>query len=100
MGEVKTAEDRYQNKLPFSHLNTAGYQNITTATVFNANYDQHVRITPTTADAWVEVSGATFTPTASNGVLIPFGGVESTIIRKGEYIGATAEINVVPYGEL
>lgn len=100
MGEVKTAEDRYQNKLQFSSLNTAAAQNITTAVVFNATYDQHVRITPTAGDAWFEKSGATFTPTVSSGAFLPYGAIESIIVRAGEYIGSTAEINVVPYGEL
>ena len=100
MSGVKTAEDVYQNKLQFGHIRSEDYQNITTAVVFNANYDQHIEITPTTGDAWVGVEAATFTPATGEGKLIPFGSGYTMIIRAGEYIGSDTEINVVPLGEL
>ena len=97
---IKTAEDRYSNKLQFGHISTPDYQNVTSAVAFNADYDQHVQITPVAAASWIGIESATFTPATSEGMLIKNGASYTTIIRKGEWIGASTEINVCPLGEL
>lgn len=98
MSGVKIAEDRYKNKMQFAHLNSEDAQTITAAVVFNANYDQHVRIKPTVGDAWVQTGTLTaLTPAVGEGTFID--NELSVIIRKGTYIGASAEINVTPWGE-
>lgn len=104
MGTVKIAEDRYQNKLQFAHINSASAQNITTATQWDTS-DRHVVITPVSADAYVTIAATAVTPDGtgtgnSRGKFIPFGGSYTTIVRAGEYIGASAEVNVVSLGEL
>ena len=105
MGTVKIAEDRYQNKLQFAHLNCASAQNITSATQWDTTGDRHVVITPVSADAYVTIDDAATTPDGtgtgnSRGKFIPFGGSYTTIVRASEYIGASAEVNVVSLGEL
>ena len=100
MGETKIAEDKYQNKLQFSHINTASYSSVTTAVEWNANYDRHVVITPESADAWVKITATSNTPATSQGFLIKNGASYTTIIRAGEYIGASAACNVVELGEV
>lgn len=105
MGTVKIAEDRYQNKLQFAHINSASAQNITTATQWDTTSDRHVVITPVSADAYVTIAATAVTPDGtgtgnSRGKFIPFGGSYTTIVRASEYIGASAEVNVVSLGEL
>jgi|TARA_R100000005_G_scaffold96622_1_gene85266 hypothetical protein len=105
MSVVKIAEDRYQNKLQFAHIKCGTAKNITTSQVWDADGDRHVVITPTSVDAYVCISAASSTPTGTGdgdslGKFIPFGGSYTTIIRKGEYIGASASVNVVSLGEL
>ena len=97
MSELKTAEDKYSNKLQFGHLNTAVTAEITTAQVWDANFDRHVVITPVAADARIEVRATAVTPTTA-GMLIK--GSYTTIVRAGEYIGASSTVNVVELGEL
>ena len=97
---LKTAEDTYQNKLPFGHISTPDYQNVTTAVEWNADFDKHVIITPVAADAWIGIEAATFTPASTEGFLIKLGASYTTIIRKGEWVGASAEVNIVELGEL
>ena len=99
MGQVKTAIDTYANKLQFGHLNTAVTAEITTAQVWDATYDRYIVITPTAADARIEIRATAVTPTTA-GFLIKLGASYTTIIRKGEYIGASATVNVVELGEL
>jgi hypothetical protein len=99
MSELKTAEDKYQNKLQFGHLNTAVVAEVTTAAVWDASFDRHIIITPVSADARIEIRATAVTPTTA-GFLIKLGGSYTTIIRKGEYLGASATVNVVELGEL
>jgi len=105
MGAVQIAEDKYKNKLQFAHLNCASAQNITTATQWDTTGDRHVVITPVSADAYVTIAATNVTPNGENsgnslGKFIPFGGSYTTIVRASEYIGASAEVNVVSLGEL
>ena len=100
MGQVKTAIDTYANKLQFGHVDTSTYQNVTTAVEWDASYDRYIVITPTAADAWIGIEAATFTPATNEGMLIKNGASYTTIIRAGEYIGASATVNVVELGEL
>ena len=100
MGQVKTAIDTYSNKLQFGHVNTAEYENVTTAMEWNADFDTYVVVTPVSADAWIGIEAATFTPATNEGMLLKLGASYTTIIRKGEWIGASATVNVVELGEL
>ena len=100
MSVIKTAIDKYGNKLQFGHINTPVYQNITTAVQWDTSFDRHVEITPVSADAWIGIESATFTPATNEGKLIKNGASYTTIIRKGEWIGASATVNVVELGEL
>ncbi len=107
MGTVKIAEDRYQNKLQFAHLNCASAKNITSGQTeqWDTTSDRHVVITPVSADAYVTIAATAVAPDGtgtgnSRGKFIPFGGSYTTIVRASEHIGASAEINVVSLGEL
>tara|TARA_E500000305_G_scaffold111247_1_gene122227 strand:- start:143 stop:460 length:318 start_codon:yes stop_codon:yes gene_type:complete len=105
MGKVQIAEDKYKNKLQFAHLDCASAQNITTATQWDTTSDRHVVITPVSADAYVTIDDAATTPTGTGsgnslGKLVTFGSSYTTIVRAGEYIGASATVNVVSLGEL
>ena len=102
---VKIAQDRYNNNMQFTHLNCESAQNITTATQWHATSDRHVVITPVSADAYVTIDDAATTPTGTGsgnslGKLVTFGSSYTTIVRAGEYIGASATVNVVSLGEL
>ena len=99
MGQVKTAIDTYGNKLQFGHLNTAVQAEITTAQVWDASFDRYVVITPVSADARIEVRATAVTPTTA-GFLIKLGASYTTTVRAGEFIGASATVNVVELGEL
>ena len=100
MGQVKTAIDTYSNKLQFGHIDSSTYQNVTTAVEWDASYDRYIVITPTAADAWVKITATTNTPATDEGFLIKNGASYTTIVRAGEYIGASATVNVVELGEL
>jgi hypothetical protein len=100
MGQVKTAIDTYANKLQFGHVDTSTYQNVTTAVEWDASYDRYIVVTPTAADAWIKITAATNTPATNEGMLIKNGASYTTIIRAGEWIGASATVNVVELGEL
>jgi hypothetical protein len=109
MIDIMLAEDRYQNKMQFAHLNASQAQNLAAAstTVWDAGSDRHVVITPTTADAYVSVTpnGTSTVPdgTGTNyslGKLITFGSSYTTIVRAGERIATSAIINVVSLGEV
>jgi len=104
-GNVKLAEDRYQNKMQFAHLKCDTAKTITTATQFDTTSDRHVVITPVSADAYVTIDNAETTPTGSGtgnslGKLIKVGSSYTTIVRAGEYIGASSAVNCVALGEL
>jgi hypothetical protein len=104
-GNVKIAEDRYQNKMQFAHLKCDTAKTITTATQFDTTSDRHVVITPVSSDAYVTIDDAATTPSGTGngnslGKLITFGSSYTTIVRAGEYIGATAAVNCVALGEL
>ena len=94
---VKVAEDAYQNKLQFAHIDTASAANVTTSTAAFA--EKHVVITPVSSDAWI-VIGATQSPSTNTGKLITFGSSYTTIIRAGEQIASSATVNVCPLGEV
>ena len=109
MIDIMLAEDRYQNKMQFAHLNASQAQNLAAAstTVWDAGSDRHVVITPTAADAYVSVTpNATSTvPNGSGtnyslGKLVTFGSSYTTIVRAGERIATSAIINVVSLGEV
>jgi hypothetical protein len=97
MSTLKTAEDKYSNKLQFGHINTAVTAEITTAQVWDASFDRHIAITPVAADARIEIRATAITPTTA-GMLIK--GTYTTIIRAGEFLGASSTVNVVELGEL
>lgn len=102
---VKIAQDRYNNDMQFAHLNCASAQSVTTATQWDTTSDRHVVITPVSSDAFVTIDDLATTPTGTGsgnslGKLITFGSSYTTIIRAGEYIGASASVNVVNLGEL
>lgn len=97
-GNVKIAEDQYQNKLQLAHVDTESYQNVTTAVQWDTAQDRIVRIKPTLGEAWIKITSTTNTPASSEGMYID--NDYHTIIRKDEYIGASAEVNVVNIGEL
>lgn len=104
-GNVKIAEDRYQNKMQFAHIKCASAVTITTAAVWDATSDRQVVITPTISDAYVTISATAVTPAGTGsgntlGKFVTFGGSYTTVIRSGEFIGASSAINVVELGEL
>ena len=95
---VKVAEDAYQNKLQFTHINTADAANVTTSTAAFA--EKHVVITPVSSDAWIVIGAGSQTPSTNTGKLITFGSSYTTIIRAGEQIASSATVNVCPLGEV
>lgn len=104
-GNVKAGLDRYQNVLQFAHLKCETAKSVTTATQWDTTSDRQVVITPTTTGAYVTIDDAATTPTGTGsgnslGKFIPIGSSYTTIIRAEEYIGASAEVNVVELGEL
>jgi len=109
MSVVKIAEDKYQNKLQFAHIDVASAKNLAAAstTVWDATSARHVVITPTAADAYVSVTpnGTSTVPDGTGtgyslGKLITFGSSYTTIVRAGERIATSAIINVVSIGEV
>jgi len=95
---VKVAEDAYQNKLQFAHIDTASAANVTTSSAAFA--EKHVVITPVSADAYIVIgAGSQSTPT-TNGKLVKLGTSYTTIIRAGEQIAASSSVNVCPLGEV
>ena len=102
---VKIAQDRYNNDMQFAHLQCVSAQSVTTAVQWDTASDRHVVITPVSSDAFVTIDDLATTPTGTGsgnslGKLITFGSSYTTIIRAGEYIGASASVNVVNLGEL
>ena len=95
---LKLGEDQYQNKLQVAHVDSASYQLVTTAVQWDTTQDRIIRITPTGGDSWVKITAATNTPATSEGMYIT--GTEYFIIRKNEWIGASAAINVLNASEL
>ena len=97
MGVVKIAEDFYQNKMQFAHIDTANAANVTTSSAAFAQ--KQVVITPVSADAYIVIgAGSQSTPT-TNGKLVKLGTSYTTIIRAGEQIAASSSVNVCPLGE-
>ncbi len=95
-GKFVLPKDSTSERAQFAHLLTGESVNITTPTLLNADFDIYVSIIPTGGDAYISV-----TPTAALSTVGKFiNGEYSTIVRAGEYLGATASINVTPYGEL
>mgnify|MGYP003155003222 FL=1 len=108
MAAVKIAEDLYQNKLQFAHLDTSTSLKVTggaTSVQFSTSLDRHIVITPITADAYVAITtGSQSAPSSSGsgntlGKLIKLGSSYTTIIRQNEYISSSADLNVVALGE-
>jgi hypothetical protein len=106
---VQIAEDKYKNKLQFSHLKVSTAKNLAAAstTVWDTTGDRHVVITPTASDAYVSVTpnGTSTVPDGTGtgytlGKLITFGSSYTTIVRAGERIATSAIINVVSLGEV
>ena len=94
--QPRMAQDRASGAMQFSELATTEYTNLTTAAVYDADKDQYVRIKPTGSAAWVQVASSATTPVSGEGALVDS---EITIvIPAGYYIGASAEINIVPWG--
>jgi len=97
MGDVKIAEDFYQNKMQFAHIDTANAANVTSTSAAFAG--KHVVITPVSSDAWIVIGAGSQSPSTNTGKLITFGSSYTTIIRKDEQIAASASVNVCPLGE-
>ncbi len=95
-GKFVLPKDSTSERAQFAHLLTGESASITSPTLLNADYDIYVSIVPTSGDAYISVSATAALDTP--GKLIQ--GEYSTIVRAGEYLGASAEINVTPYGEL
>lgn len=98
MGDVKIAEDRYQNKMQFAHIDTANAANVTTSS--SAFAGKHVVITPISTDAWIKIGVGSQTAADTEGKLIKFGSSYTTIIREGEQIASYGSVNVCPLGEV
>lgn len=100
MSEVKTAEDKYKNKLQFAHVNTSKYLALAAATptVYDANFDQHVVIVGST-DAFIRVEKTSTAAATDEGFPYVGGTYYHMIIRKGEYIASTAAIHICSLGE-
>lgn len=98
IGALKLAEDQYQNKIQAGHVDTSSYQNVTTAVQWDTTQDRFVRIKPTSFDSWIKITAASNTPAATEGMYID--DEYHTIIRAGEYIGASSEVNVVNMSEI
>ena len=101
LGNIKAGEDRYNNKLQFAHLRTDLYTNIAASGTYeNTAADRAVVLTPTVSDAWTKIEASAPTAADGEGFLLPAGGSYTTILRAGEHIATTAELNVVPLGEI
>ena len=98
MGDVKIAEDFYQNKMQFAHIDTANAANVTSTSAAFAG--KHVVITPVSSDAWIVIGAGSQSPSTNTGKLITFGSSYTTIIRAGEQIASSATVNVCPLGEV
>lgn len=97
---VKLAEDRYQNKLQISHVNTARFLALAadTPTVYTADFDQHVCITGA-SDAFIQVRRVSTAAATDEGFNYLGGTYYHTTLRKGEYISSTAAIHICSIGE-
>ena len=100
VGKMKIAEDRYQNKLQFSHIDTASSQTIAALCVAEFTTKSNVRIATTGADTYLTVETATHTPVAGTGMFLIGGGEYHTVINAGEWLGSVAEINVTNLGDI
>jgi len=98
MGQVQIAEDKYLNKLQFTHIDTANAANVTTSSAAFAG--KHVVITPVSSDAWIVIGAGSQSASTNTGKLITFGSSYTTIIRAGEQIASSATVNVCPLGEV
>ena len=98
MGQTKIAQDAYRNNMQFGHVEMASLTQITTAEVWNADYDKHVRITPEGGSAFVYIGDSATTP-ADGTTGFALAGTEYFIVRAGEYIGASAAISCIQLGE-
>jgi len=97
-GNVKIAEDQYSNKMQFGHVKMDTLSQVTTATVWDANSDKHVRMNPEGGDAYVYIGNSATTPTdGSDGFYL--NGAEYFIVRAGEYIGSSSTLNCIELGE-
>jgi hypothetical protein len=95
---MKMFKDGFANVAQFSRLRTEDTQIITTAVVFDADYNQAVRIIPVSGSARVQAGTLTaLTPTTTGGTIIGEGGI-TVFIPKGYYIGASDAIEVTPWG--
>jgi hypothetical protein len=96
-GDVKLAEDKYQNKMQFGHVKMSSLGQVTTAAIWDATSDRHVRISPEAGEAFVHI-GTEVTPTnGATGFHVT--STEYFIVRAGEYIGSSAVLNVIELGE-
>ena len=96
-GNVKLARDRYENDMQFGHIDMSTTASVTTAGVWDATSDRHVRIAPS-GDTYIAISLTAVTPSsAADGFLLT--SAEYFIVRAGEYIGASAAVSVVSLGE-
>ena len=95
---MKTAKDANQYPLQFGTLVTASYDLITTSTQISVVSKSFIRIAPTTADAWVQVTAGIVTGTTGVGAYIPLGSSITLEIPDSYYVTSDSAINVVPYG--
>jgi hypothetical protein len=95
-GLFKLAGDNRSHPAQFAHVYTGQSANITTPTQLNATKDLYVRIAPTAGISYVSVEDTAVLSSVGMYLDAP----EVIIVRAGEYLGATTEINVTPLGEI
>ena len=102
VGKTKISEDRYQNKMQISHIDTANYFNLVAGVPVRISTvsDTHIRVASTGTDAWVRVHSDSYIPAANVGMFLAAGDSYHTTLRAGEYIGSTVILNIVPLGEI
>ena len=100
VGKMKIAEDRYQNKLQFSHVDTENSQTIAAGGVAEFAIKTNVRIASTSADTYITVEQSTHTPASGTGMFLAGGDSYHTVINAGEWLGSVAEVNVTPLGDI
>jgi hypothetical protein len=95
---MKTAKDQNQDALQFGTLATDGYLLVTTSVQISTEAKSFIRVSPTTDDAWVQVTAGVVTGTTGVGAFIPFGSSITLEVPNSRYVTSDSAINVVPYG--
>lgn len=92
------ANDRQGKKVDIGMLATSEYVNVTTSTLISATHTVPVRITAE-ATSWIKTGTGTQTAVSGEGLLLIAGQSIAVQIPKNHEVAATAEINIVPWGE-